>query len=471
MRKTKIICTIGPKTESVFMLVKLINMGMDIMRLNFSHGDHKEHNRRINNIRIAMQKTKKQIAILLDTRGPEIRTMKLINGKDIFLKKGQFFKFTIDKNVIGNINKVAVTYKNFIDDLSIGNLVLVDDGLIKMKVVNVTKKYIVCSVLNDGILGENKGINLPDINIKLPTLSDIDKKDLIFGCKKNIDFIAASFVRKRKDVLKIREFLDCNGGKNIKIISKIENQKGLKNFSEILDLSDGIMVARGDLGVEIPLEEVIFSQKMMIKKCNKSLKFVITATQMLDSMIKNPRPTRAEAGDVSNAIIDGTDAVMLSGESAKGNYPIESVKVMKKICIKTDKIVKPRININYSKYKNLIFTESTCRSVVEISEKIKAKLIIVETKTGISAKALRKYFPSSIILALTYNQNIANQLILSRGIDAKVIKKPKSQNDFYYISKNEAINSGYANIGDIVIILSGICKLNKIIYNFSIHTL
>ncbi|AZP36371.1 Pyruvate kinase I [Candidatus Annandia adelgestsuga] len=471
MRKTKIVCTIGPKTESIYMLIKLLNMGMDVMRLNFSHGDHKEHNLRINNLRKAIKKTNKRAAILLDTRGPEIRTMKLVNGKDVKLKKGQFFKFTIDQNFIGNSTKVAVTYKKFLDDLKIGNLVLLDDGLIKMKVINVNKKYVFCSVLNDGVLGENKGVNLPEISIKLPTLSEVDKKDLIFGCKKKIDFVAVSFVRKKSDILEIRKFLDNNKGKDIKIISKIENREGLKNFLEILNVSDGIMVARGDLGVEIPLEEVIFVQKMMIKKCNESLKVIITATQMLDSMIRNPRPTRAEAGDITNAIMDGTDAVMLSGESAKGNYPLESVSTMKKICIKTDKIIKPKIYIKNSKYKNLIFLETICCGAVGISEKIKIKLIIIETSSGVSAMALRKYFPKSMILALTYKRRVANQLILSKGIISRVIKKKISQNNIYNISREESLKSGYAKLGDIVIIISGICKLNKKIHNISIHTL
>ncbi|HDO1209962.1 TPA: pyruvate kinase, partial [Aeromonas salmonicida] len=317
MKKTKIVCTIGPKTESKEMLAKMLDAGMNVMRLNFSHGDYAEHGGRINNLRAVMAETGKHAAILLDTKGPEIRTIKLEGGNDVALVAGQTFTFTFttDQTVIGNKDKVAVTYAGFANDLRVGNRILVDDGLIGLDVIEITEREVICKVLNSGDLGENKGINLPGVSIKLPALAEKDKRDLIFGCEQGVDFVAASFIRKKEDVLEIREHLRAHGGENIQIISKIENQEGLDNFDEILAVSDGIMVARGDMGVEIPVEEVIFAQKMIITKCNKARKVVITATQMLDSMIKNPRPTRAEAGDVANAILDGTDAVMLSGES------------------------------------------------------------------------------------------------------------------------------------------------------------
>lgn len=325
MKKTKIVCTIGPKTESEEVLSSLLDAGMNVMRLNFSHGDYEEHGQRIKNLRAVLKRTGQQAAILLDTKGPEIRTMKLVNGADVSLRAGQTFTFTTDQSVVGNSERVAVTCPGFTQDLAVGNTVLVDDGLLGMTVTSVTQDEVVCKVLNNGDLGENKGVNLPGVSIALPALAEKDKRDLIFGCEQGVDFIAASFIRKRSDVLEIREHLQQHGGEHIQIISKIENQEGLNNFDEILEASDGIMVARGDLGVEIPVEEVIFAQKMMIEKCNRARKVVITATQMLDSMIKNPRPTRAEAGDVANAILDGTDAVMLSGESAKGKYPLEAV--------------------------------------------------------------------------------------------------------------------------------------------------
>ncbi|HBK6092889.1 TPA: pyruvate kinase PykF, partial [Raoultella ornithinolytica] len=322
MKKTKIVCTIGPKTESEEMLSKMLDAGMNVMRLNFSHGDYAEHGQRIKNLRNVLSKTGKTAAILLDTKGPEIRTIKLEGGNDVSLKAGQTFTFTTDKSVVGNNEIVAVTYEGFTNDLSVGNTVLVDDGLIGMEVTAIEGKNVICKVLNNGDLGENKGVNLPGVSIALPALAEKDKQDLIFGCEQGVDFVAASFIRKRSDVVEIREHLKAHGGENIQIISKIENQEGLNNFDEILEASDGIMVARGDMGVEIPVEEVIFAQKMIIEKCIRARKVVITATQMLDSMIKNPRPTRAEAGDVANAILDGTDAVMLSGESAKGKYPL-----------------------------------------------------------------------------------------------------------------------------------------------------
>ena len=280
-----------------------------------------------------MAETGMRAAILLDTKGPEIRTIKLEGGNDVSLVAGQEFTFTTDRTVIGNNKIVAVTYEGFASDLKAGDTVLVDDGLIAMEVKEVSGNEVKCIVKNNGDLGENKGINLPNVSVNLPALAEKDINDLKFGCEQGIDFVAASFIRKAEDVLAVRKVLCENGGENVKIISKIENQEGLNNFNEILEVTDGVMVARGDLGVEIPVEEVPFAQKMMIEKCNEAGKPVITATQMLDSMIKNPRPTRAEANDVANAIIDGTDAVMLSGETAKGKYPVEEVPFAQKMMI------------------------------------------------------------------------------------------------------------------------------------------
>ena len=470
MKKTKIVCTIGPKTESEEMLTQLLEAGMNVMRLNFSHGDYAEHGQRITNMRAVMEKTGRQAAILLDTKGPEIRTMKLEGGNDVSLKAGQTFTFTTDQSVIGNSDRVAVTYAGFTEDLKIGNTVLVDDGLIGMQVTEVTENTVVCKVLNNGDLGENKGVNLPGVSIQLPALAEKDKRDLIFGCEQNVDFVAASFIRKRSDVLEIREHLKANGGEHIQIISKIENQEGLNNFDEILEASDGIMVARGDLGVEIPVEEVIFAQKMMIKKCNKARKVVITATQMLDSMIKNPRPTRAEAGDVANAILDGTDAVMLSGESAKGKYPLESVTIMATICERTDRVMKSRID-GLQDSRKLRITEAVCRGAVETAEKLEAPLIVVATEGGKSAKAIRKYFPDATILALTTNDTTARQLILSKGIETHLVKEIASTDDFYRIGKEMALESGYAQKGDVVVMVSGALVPSGTTNTSSVHVL
>ena len=473
MKKTKIVCTIGPKTESEEMLTQLLEAGMNVMRLNFSHGDYAEHGQRITNMRAVMQKTGRQAAILLDTKGPEIRTMKLEGGNDAALKAGQTFTFTTDQSVIGNSERVAVTYPGFTADLKIGNTVLVDDGLIGMEVTEVTENTVVCKVLNNGDLGENKGVNLPGVSIQLPALAEKDKRDLIFGCEQGVDFVAASFIRKRSDVLEIREHLKQNGGEHIQIISKIENQEGLNNFDEILEASDGIMVARGDLGVEIPVEEVIFAQKMMIEKCVRARKVVITATQMLDSMIKNPRPTRAEAGDVANAIIDGTDAVMLSGESAKGKYPLEAVTIMATICERTDRVMTSRLDSNNDSRKMRI-TEAVCRGAVETAEKLDAPLIVVATQGGKSAKAVRKYFPSATILALTTNETTARQLVLSKGVIPHLVKEIASTDDFYRLGKEVAlqlVDRGLARKGDVVVMVSGALVPSGTTNTASVHVL
>ena len=452
MKKTKIVCTIGPKTESKEVLKQLLEAGMNVMRLNFSHGDYEEHGRRISNLREVMAETGMRAAILLDTKGPEIRTIKLEGGNDVSLVAGQEFTFTTDRTVIGNNKIVAVTYEGFASDLKAGDTVLVDDGLIAMEVKEVSGNEVKCIVKNNGDLGENKGINLPNVSVNLPALAEKDINDLKFGCEQGIDFVAASFIRKAEDVLAVRKVLCENGGENVKIISKIENQEGLNNFNEILEVTDGVMVARGDLGVEIPVEEVPFAQKMMIEKCNEAGKPVITATQMLDSMIKNPRPTRAEANDVANAIIDGTDAVMLSGETAKGKYPVEAVKVMARIAEKTDPLI--YTNVEFDNEEATI-TEAVAKGTVDVAEALEAKLIVVGTGTGRAAKSLRKYFPTARILALTNSQTTANQLLLSRGVLSVVAEKPESLDCFFKQAEAEAVKTGLVKSGDIIVVTCG----------------
>ena len=452
------------------MLGKMLDAGMNVMRLNFSHGDYAEHGQRIKNLRNVLSKTGKKAAILLDTKGPEIRTIKLEGGNDVSLKAGQTFTFTTDKSVVGNNEIVAVTYEGFTTDLTVGNTVLVDDGLIGMEVTAIEGNKVICKVLNNGDLGENKGVNLPGVSIALPALAEKDKQDLIFGCEQGVDFVAASFIRKRSDVIEIREHLKANGGENIQIISKIENQEGLNNFDEILEASDGIMVARGDMGVEIPVEEVIFAQKMIIAKCNKARKVVITATQMLDSMIKNPRPTRAEAGDVANAILDGTDAVMLSGESAKGKYPLEAVTIMATICERTDAVMPSNLSAANDSNK-LRITEAVCKGAVETSEKLDARLIVVATEGGKSAKAIRKYFPKAWILAITTNKKTAAQLVLTKGVVAHVVDSIASTDDFYRIGKEAALEIGMGLKGDVVVMVSGALVPSGTTNTASVHVL
>jgi pyruvate kinase len=453
-RKTKIVCTIGPASESKEMLTKLTMAGMNVMRLNFSHGDYDEHGARINNLREVVKETGKKVAILLDTKGPEIRTMNLADG-DVLLKAGQSFTLTTDQTVVGDNTRVAVTYEDFAKDLSVGNTVLLDDGLLNLTVTEIKGNDVICRVENTGELGNKKGVNLPGVSVKLPALSEKDKSDIIWGASQDVDFVAASFIRKASDVHEIRALLEANGGKRIKIISKIENQEGVDNFDEILEASDGIMVARGDLGVEIPVEDVIFAQKMMIKACVLARKPVITATQMLDSMIKNPRPTRAEAGDVANAILDGTDAVMLSGESAKGKYPAETVAIMAQICERTDMAMK-QIEIKLPEEKGALrVTEAVSKAAVQTAKELDINTIVVSTVEGRSVKAVRKYFPKARILAITTDPKTSQHLCLSKGVTTSVVEPFADTDSIYEKAKAKAVEYGHAKSGDAILVVAG----------------
>lgn len=464
IKMTKIVCTIGPKSEKKEVLEKLIMSGMNIMRLNFSHGDFEEHGARIKTIRELREKTGKHVAILLDTKGPEIRTGSFAEGDVKYdLEEGQNFILTTDYSFKGNNEKISVSYKDLNKDLKPGNIVLIDDGLIALEVKEIKGEEIHCVVKNNGSLGQKKGVNLPNVSVSLPALSAKDIEDLKFGCREGVDFVAASFIRKESDVLEVRKVLDENGGKNIKIISKIENQEGVDNFDAILKVSDGIMVARGDLGVEVHVEDVPFMQKMMIKKCNEAGKPVITATQMLDSMMRNPRPTRAEAGDVANAILDGTDAVMLSGESANGKYPVEAVKTMAKISARTDKYGVPKLE--FKEPKNA--TEAISKVAVETAETLGAKLIICWTKTGRAAKMIRKYNPSMPIIALTDSEQTARFLSLVRGVRANIENNLDDVEAFFKRAlevaeshTNSTADESYTGFkkGDTVVLVTGISE-------------
>ena len=457
IKMTKVVCTIGPKSESKEMLTKLVESGMNVMRLNFSHGDFEEHGGRIKNIREVMKETGKYVAIMLDTKGPEIRTGKLVNDEDVLLKAGNKIVITTDYSFVGNADKISVSYPGITKDLKAGNTILLDDGLIGLTVDKIKGDEIFCTINNTGELGGTKGVNLPGVSVGLPALAEKDIADLKFGCEQGVDYIAASFIRKASDVAEVRKVLDENGGHNIKIMSKIENQEGIDNFDEILELSDAIMVARGDLGVEVPAEEVPFMQKMMIRKCNAAGKPVVTATQMLDSMIRNPRPTRAEAGDVANAILDGTDAVMLSGESAKGKYPAEAVKMMATISARTDE---------FKKFKHIekpegevTVTEAISMGAVETSQLLNAKLIVCWTKTGRAARMIRKYGPTAPILALTDNDQTARQLAFVRGVRAYVATDLDKADDFFKKALEVAAqHESDVKAGDLVVLVTGISE-------------
>ena len=328
MRRTKLVCTIGPASENEEILTKIIEAGMNASRHNFSHGDHEEHKGRMVKVREISKKLGKEVAILLDTKGPEIRTGKFEPSKVELTAGTEFTIYAGAEDVIGDTTKCSVTYAGLAKDVKAGDTILIDDGLVGLEVVSVEGNAVKCVVRNTGLVGTHKGVNVPGVSIKLPAMTDKDRADLIFGCEMGVNMVAASFIRKAEDVKAIREVLIANGGADIQIFSKIENQEGVDNIDAIIEASDGIMVARGDLGVEIPMEDVPSVQKMIIEKCNNAGKPVITATQMLDSMMRNPRPTRAEVSDVTNAILDGTDAIMLSGESANGSWPVEAVETM-----------------------------------------------------------------------------------------------------------------------------------------------
>ena len=339
MRRTKLVCTIGPASENEEILTKIIEAGMNASRHNFSHGDHEEHKGRMVKVREISKKLGKEVAILLDTKGPEIRTGKFEPSKVELTAGTEFTIYAGAEDVIGDTTKCSVTYAGLAKDVKAGDTILIDDGLVGLEVVSVEGNAVKCVVRNTGLVGTHKGVNVPGVSIKLPAMTDKDRADLIFGCEMGVNMVAASFIRKAEDVKAIREVLVANGGADIQIFSKIENQEGVDNIDAIIEASDGIMVARGDLGVEIPMEDVPSVQKMIIEKCNNAGKPVITATQMLDSMMRNPRPTRAEVSDVTNAILDGTDAIMLSGESANGSWPVEAVETMVKIATKSEEML------------------------------------------------------------------------------------------------------------------------------------
>ncbi|MFV0579916.1 MAG: pyruvate kinase PykF [Fusobacterium ulcerans] len=447
MKKTKIICTIGPSSETKETLKELLKSGMNMMRLNFSHGNYEEHKEKIDNFRAAQAETGIRAALMLDIKGPKIRTTKLKDGKNVNIVAGQEFIITTDKSVIGDETIAAVTYEDIIQDVKIGEKLLIDDGLLQFSIKEIVGNKIICIALNNGELGENKGVNLPKAKVSLPAISEKDKNDLIFGCQQGVDYVAASFIRKADDVKDVRKVLDENGGKNILIISKIETQEGIDNFDEILKVSDGIMVARGDLGVEIPIEDVPIAQKMMIEKCNIVGKVVITATQMLDSMIKNPRPTRAEVNDVANAILDGTDCIMLSGESANGKYPVEAVRVMTRISEKIDPLVSKK---NYFT-ENMTITTAVTKGTAEISESLGTKVIVVATQSGRAARDMRRYFPKAEIVAITNNEKTANQLLIVRGITPFIDGQPESLDSFFQLAEKVSVDLKLATKDDVII--------------------
>lgn len=456
MKKTKIVCTIGPASESVDYLVKMINAGMNVARLNFSHGDFEEHGQRIKNIREASKITGKMVGILLDTKGPEIRTHNMKDGIVEFAKD-DVVRVAMNE-IEGTKERFSVSYPNLINDVEPGAHILLDDGLVDLLVTDIDKENqeIVTAVQNSGILKNKKGVNVPGVSVNLPGITDKDAADIRFGLSQDVDFIAASFVRRPSDVLEITQILEEENMTHVQIIPKIENQEGVDNIDEILKVSDGLMVARGDLGVEIPTEEVPVVQKQLISKCNRLGKPVITATQMLDSMQSNPRPTRAEASDVANAIFDGTDAIMLSGETAAGDYPVEAVETMARIAVRTEEALVNQDSFALKAYDQTDMTEAIGQSVGHTARNLNIDTIVAATESGHTARMISKYRPKSTIVAVTFSERAMRGLALSWGVYPLVSKKPESTDDMFNLATNIAQDKGYAKEGDLIIITAGV---------------
>lgn len=461
MKRTKIVCTIGPAVDNKEILKRMMKAGMNVGRFNFSHGSFEDQEKFFNPFIEAREELGLPVATLLDTQGPEIRTGKQIENPVILKPEEEFV--LVNDDIIGDSTRTSVTYKDLYKDIDAGTTILIDDGKIELEVLRIENKDIVCKVMNGGELGNRKSINVPGKHINLPALKEKDIKDLIDGCKHDFDYISASFIRNKEDVLAIRKVLDENGGENIRIISKIENQEGIDNFDEILEVTDGIMVARGDMGVEIPMEQVPIVQKEMIKKCNKAGKIVITATQMLESMTTNPRPTRAEVSDVANAVFDVTSAIMLSGESAMGKYPVQCVEVMSRIATATE------ADINYEKrlgrrdsdddYDNFEFYLD--KEVCIVAKKVGAKGIFAYTECGDTPKTLAGFMPYCPIFAVTTNEKTYRQLALVNNVTPILVKeKDILIKDIVAKGVEIAKQNGFVKQGDIVAIAGGGSVLN-----------
>jgi len=456
MKKTKIVSTIGPASEDPATLKKLIESGLDVARLNFSHGDHAEHLERIKNIRKASEEVGKYVGIMLDTKGPEIRTHNMAEGT-VTITKNSTVKVSMTE-VEGTAEKFSITYGQLIDDVNPGSNILLDDGLINLQVTDIDHENgeIITQALNTGVLKNKKGVNVPGVSVNLPGITEKDRSDIQFGLENDIDFIAASFVRRPSDVLEITEILEEYDKMHVQIIPKIENQEGVDNLEEIVKVSDGLMVARGDLGVEIPAEEVPVVQKQLINHLNSVGKPVITATQMLDSMQVNPRPTRAEASDVANAIFDGTDAIMLSGETAAGDYPVEAVQTMNNIAIRTEEALVDQDVYALKQFDQLDLTESIGQAVGHTAKNLNIETIVAATESGHTARMISKFRPKAFILAVTFSEETARGLTLQWGVIPTVSEKPSSTDDMFNLATQKTVEGNYASEGDLIIITAGV---------------
>ena len=454
MRKTKIICTIGPASQSPEKIREMIEAGMNVCRCNFSHGSYEEQKTKMMNVVRISEEMGRPVATLIDTKGPEIRLCTFEEEK-IILEEGQKFILTT-KDVAGTKDIVSVTYENIVNDVAVGGSVLIDDGLIELQVEEITDTDLICRVVNGGPVSDKKGVNLPGANLSMPFISEQDRKDILFGIECGFDFIALSFVRSKEDVLEVRQLLDEKKSP-MKIIAKIENMQGINNLDGILEVSDGIMVARGDMGVEVPLEDVPVIQKRMIRKAVAKGKHVITATQMLESMTKNPRPTRAEAADVANAIFDGTTAIMLSGESANGKYPVEALKTMSKIAERAEK------DIDYNKrlrkiYENrdIDITEAISHATCTVASDLKAAAIITVTISGFTAEKVARFKPSCPIICCSINPRVLRQAALLWGVVPLLVEKKDTPEDLFKEALWAAEKAGKIKKGDKVVVTAGV---------------
>ncbi|WP_090444535.1 pyruvate kinase [Natronincola peptidivorans] len=456
VKKTKIVCTLGPASDQKDVLKQLVKNGLNVARLNFSHGNHEEQGKRIETIKEVREELNVPIAVLLDTKGPEIRTGKF-KDPEVVLQEGQIFTITT-REVLGDSTICSVSYTGLALDVKEGDSILIDDGLIELKVQKISNGTdIECIVQNTGIVKNHKGVNVPGVKINLPAITEKDEGDILFGINMDIDFIAASFVRKAEDVLAIRKILEENNAQHIQIISKIENQEGVDNLDEIIEVSDGIMVARGDLGVEIPTEEIPLVQKLMIEKCNKAGKPVITATQMLDSMIRNPRPTRAEVTDVANAILDGTDAIMLSGETAAGKYPVEAVKTMTNIAKRTEESINYRELLrNRAIAKETTITDAISNATCVTAMDLQASAIITATSSGHTARMVSKFRPKASIIATTTQERVRRRLSLIWGVYSVLTEELQSTDDIIEISVQKALEEKMIQRGELIVITAGV---------------
>ena len=454
MRKTKIICTIGPSSEGEERLKELMLAGMNVARFNFSHGTHEEQKGKYERFVKVREELNLPVAALIDTKGPEIRLRDFEGGK-VELVAGQTFVLTTEE-MMGTNEKAAISYKNLKDDISVGMTILIDDGLIEMTVEDIKGEEIICHVVNGGFVSNHKGVNVPGAVLSMPYISEVDRADIEFGAELGFDFLAASFARTKEDILEVRKILEEKGS-SMKIIAKIENMQGIENVEEILNVADGIMVARGDMGVEVPLEEVPVLQKRLIKMAVAKGKHVITATQMLESMIKNPRPTRAEATDIANAIYDGTTAIMLSGETAAGAYPLEAVRTMARIAEAAEKDIDYRGRMyRYSVDNHTDTTTAISFATCSIAMDLKAAAIITVTLSGFTAEMVARYKPACQIIGCSTEPQVLRQMNLLYGVKPLEIDKEYSADVLFVHAAEEAKKAGYVNSGDIVVITAGL---------------